>query len=263
MLVLSVNLLYGEDDTQTDKAKDELDKAKDTTNESSHHHHHHHDEDEQTCTDMLFGPVVNLIGSYLFNLDFEEDYPVTYQKVTYLVYPYYDDNFCHVIRDTRSGKKFMTDFSLSQGIGTSYKMNSTIMDVDINLSEWAVRNRIRHLKEEKATSAVDTYSLCLERKSIASDFHDSGVSLGIGRIKIDDSIYTGPIVAHNLEIFPVKPVSISLKSQAMFYKNKQIYDVDTSIRYHFKRVYTGISFDYYSIARVEFNTLNLKLGLYW
>jgi len=271
-ILFSLSLLLADEESQTEKAKKELDNAANDSDQETENN----DEDDESCSSSCLGfildPFFRISVAYLFNLNTIGEYSegngtadngIELENITDQDYPYQSEEyFCFTTRNTPTGRCFITDTSASLGTGVDHNLTTVISDVNLHYNGWALRNRYRYLDEENAPYPIHSYHVRIERKSLASNYHDAGVSIGIGNIEINNKNYTGFSLGHNLEIFPFKPLSVSVVGNTMLYKNKQIYEINGDLRLHLHRFSVGAGYDYYSIAGIEFNTIHLKIGLY-
>ncbi len=281
LLVFFCLILYtpfGICQTKTEQAKNKLDSAytekktdrEQSSTEKKHKHKNSHNEDGSVSS--CFGDMIGDIFVEMFKvsfhallnipLSFDEDSPLAAQPVYYNKYPYQDD-FAGGIRTTEQYDPLRLQTQIS--VGRNYLDHLTTLNLDgtLHFYGWATRVGYKYIDEKKAPFGINYFSGKIERKSMAFQFMDMGFSAGFGLIDIDNTGYGGLELGYNLELFPIKAFSLTFNPNIMFYNNRLISNIVTSINYHYRSYYLGAGYTFFAIAGVRFDTIQIRAGKYF
>jgi hypothetical protein len=200
----------------------------------------------------------------LFNIpySFDEEAPLEAQPVFYNKYPYQDNrNNCFRTYNQGDSLRFQIHFA----IGDNFKDHFYTWNVNgiIHFYGWALRSGYKTIDEQGAPSAIKYFSIKIERKSLAFNFMDMGFSAGYGNINISDNNYGGIEFGYNLELFLIRPLSLVINPNIMFYKSHSIKTITAAMNYHYQSYYLGIGYDPLNIAGINFNNFQMRIGKYF
>ena len=253
--------------SKTEEAKEKLDKGKKESKKSNDSHDDSEDEEDDSdgFFDVLFWEVSKGFAYISFNLpvSVDEETPPASQYVAYNKYPYeYGGNNSFRTSET-DGNTFRFQLQFALGHNSIDDMNSQEGRGVAHYKSWAFRLNYKYLKELKAPYPIRNFLFMAERKSMSFSFMDMGFLAGYNLIRIGEDNYNGFAMGYNLEIFPVKPVSVNFNPNITFYETNEIVSWITGINLHVQSYYVGLEYNIFKIAGVEFNHAQLKIGKYF
>ncbi len=246
--------------TKTEDAKKKLDSQDEETTEAETGDNENGF--DNFCSEIFFDLFMEIAGQLAFNYSFAEHQNL--QPVYYIQYPYVTGESSG-IRTHLPGSNTSFQAGISTGYNYEDELSNFSAGADYHFNGWAVRARIKYLKESGAPYGIYYGLLKIERKAVAFSFLDMGSSMGLGNLRMEGDNYPGFIMGFNLEVFPVKPVSIVFRPGVLFPFDSpsQITDTIIGLNFHFNESYIGIHQNYFSISDIEFTSTNVKFGYYF
>ena len=126
-----------------------------------------------------------------------------------------------------------------------------------------VNFKYQNLKEHIAPFDINQLSMTLGLKPMSNEYISFDFNGGLHSIFIDEENFGGITIGAGLALYPIQPISMEFKGNLIFGDGTNSSNSDVSLNIHLDRIKLGFGLNYLNLQGVEFNTLQVKLGLYF